>query len=33
MGLGRASVHDLVAGDILVPPGFTRTLGLPESET
>jgi L-lactate dehydrogenase (cytochrome) len=28
MGLGRASVHDLVAGDILVPPGFTRALGV-----
>jgi pre-mycofactocin synthase len=27
MGLGRASIHDLVAGDVLVPPGFTRTLG------
>ena len=27
MGLGRASVHDLVAGDVLVPPGFTRALG------
>jgi pre-mycofactocin synthase len=29
MGLGRASVHDLVAGDILVPPAFTRALGVP----
>jgi L-lactate dehydrogenase (cytochrome) len=29
MGLGRASVHDLVAGDVLVPPGFTRALGAP----
>src|SRR6476620_2474353 len=29
MGLGRASVHDLVVGDILVPPGFTRALGAP----
>ncbi|HXO52729.1 MAG TPA: alpha-hydroxy-acid oxidizing protein, partial [Mycobacterium sp.] len=29
MGLGRASVHDLVAGDVLVPPAFTRTLGAP----
>jgi heme/flavin dehydrogenase (mycofactocin system) len=26
-GLGRASVSDLTAEDILVPPGFTRTLG------
>ena len=29
MGLGRASVHDLVPGDVLVPPGFTRALGVP----
>jgi L-lactate dehydrogenase (cytochrome) len=28
MGLGRASIHDLVAGDILVPPGFSRALGV-----
>lgn len=27
MGLGRASVHDLTLGDILVPAGFTRALG------
>jgi L-lactate dehydrogenase (cytochrome) len=31
MGLGRASVHDLVASDVLVPPGFTRALGVPSS--
>jgi L-lactate dehydrogenase (cytochrome) len=29
MGLGRASVHDLVPDDVLVPPGFTRALGVP----
>jgi L-lactate dehydrogenase (cytochrome)/glycolate oxidase len=29
MGLGKASVHDLTPDDILVPPGFTRTLGAP----
>lgn len=29
MGLGRSSVHDLGPDDILVPPGFTRTLGVP----
>lgn len=29
MGLGRASVHDLVAEDVLVPAGFTRALGVP----
>jgi pre-mycofactocin synthase len=28
MGLGKASVHDLVAGDVLVPAGFTRALGM-----
>ncbi len=26
-GLGRASVHDLTPEDLVVPPGFTRTLG------
>src|SRR5689334_13300507 len=31
MGLGRASVHDLNADDILVPSGFARTLGVPPS--
>jgi L-lactate dehydrogenase (cytochrome) len=29
MGLGRASVHDLVASDVLTPAGFTRALGVP----
>jgi L-lactate dehydrogenase (cytochrome) len=29
MGLGRASVHDLVAGDVLIPPDFPRALGVP----
>jgi L-lactate dehydrogenase (cytochrome) len=24
LGLGRASIHDLVPGDLIVPPGFTR---------
>jgi L-lactate dehydrogenase (cytochrome) len=28
-GLGKASIHDLVADDVLVPAGFTRTLGVP----
>ncbi|HEY1918778.1 MAG TPA: pre-mycofactocin synthase MftD [Streptosporangiaceae bacterium] len=27
LGLGRSSVHDLVPSDVVVPPGFTRTLG------
>lgn len=26
-GLAKSSVHDLDAGDVLVPPGFTRSLG------
>lgn len=29
MGLCRASVHDLSPDDILIPPGFTRALGVP----
>jgi pre-mycofactocin synthase len=33
LGLGRASVHDLGPGDILVPAGFTRTLGTGEDAT
>jgi L-lactate dehydrogenase (cytochrome) len=28
LGLGRASVHDLTGDDVLVPPGFTRALGV-----
>jgi pre-mycofactocin synthase len=27
LGLGKSSVHDLTPGDIVIPPGFTRTLG------
>ena len=27
LGLGKGSVHDLVADDVVVPPGFTRRLG------
>ncbi len=30
LGMGRSSVHDLVPGDILVPEGFRRTLGVPD---
>lgn len=29
MGLGRASIHDLVAGDVVVPRDFIRALGVP----
>jgi hypothetical protein len=27
LALGRASIHDLVPEDVLVPPGFTRAPG------
>jgi L-lactate dehydrogenase (cytochrome) len=27
MGLGKASIHDLAADDVLVPAGFARVLG------
>ena len=27
LGLGRSSVHELTPDDIVIPPGFTRTLG------
>ncbi|WP_284454852.1 alpha-hydroxy-acid oxidizing protein [Actinomadura madurae] len=30
LALGRSSVHELTPGDVLVPPGFTRTLGAVE---
>src|SRR5581483_6006851 len=28
-GLGKASIHDLTPEDVVIPPGFTRTLGAP----
>ncbi|WP_167106017.1 pre-mycofactocin synthase MftD [Mycobacterium sp. DL592] len=28
-GLGKASIHDLTAEDVLMPPGFARALGVP----
>jgi L-lactate dehydrogenase (cytochrome) len=28
LGLGKASVHDLGPDDVIVPPGFTRRLGV-----
>jgi L-lactate dehydrogenase (cytochrome) len=31
-GLGKASIHDLGPDDILVPPGFTRALGVPRGD-
>jgi isopentenyl diphosphate isomerase/L-lactate dehydrogenase-like FMN-dependent dehydrogenase len=27
LGLGRSSVHELTPDDLVIPPGFTRTLG------
>ena len=30
-GLGHSSVHQLSAADLVIPPGFSRTLGLPLS--
>jgi isopentenyl diphosphate isomerase/L-lactate dehydrogenase-like FMN-dependent dehydrogenase len=29
LGLGRGSIHELTADDVVVPPGFTRALGVP----
>jgi heme/flavin dehydrogenase (mycofactocin system) len=31
LGLGRSSIHDLTPGDLIIPPGFTRTLGAPQA--
>jgi len=31
LGLGKSSIHDLSADDVLVPPGFTRRLGVAAS--
>ena len=28
LGLGRSSIHDLTAADVVIPPGFTRALGV-----
>jgi pre-mycofactocin synthase len=32
-GLGKSSIHDLTRDDILIPEGFTRTLGVPAGGT
>ena len=29
LGLGHSSIHDLTRDDVLVPDGFSRTLGVP----
>ncbi|HEY3749232.1 MAG TPA: pre-mycofactocin synthase MftD [Pseudonocardiaceae bacterium] len=31
LGLGHSSIHELTADDVVVPPGFTRALGVPKS--
>jgi L-lactate dehydrogenase (cytochrome)/glycolate oxidase len=31
LGLGHASIHDLSAADVLLPSGFTRSLGTPDA--
>lgn len=31
LGLGHSSIHDLTPDDVIVPEGFTRTLGVPRS--
>ncbi|MBY6438578.1 pre-mycofactocin synthase MftD [Rhodococcus kroppenstedtii] len=33
LGLGKASVHDLSPADVVVPDGFTRTLGVDPART
>ncbi|WP_167504673.1 pre-mycofactocin synthase MftD [Streptomyces malaysiensis] len=32
LGLGRSSVHELTPDDVVIPPGFTRPLGVGASE-
>jgi heme/flavin dehydrogenase (mycofactocin system) len=32
LGLGKSSVHELTQADVVIPPGFTRTLGDPPRE-
>lgn len=32
-GLGKSSIHDLTPDDILVPEGFTRSLGIPRADS
>jgi hypothetical protein len=33
MGLGRASVDELTPEDLVIPPGFSLTLGEPTAAT
>ncbi len=32
LGLGHKSIHELTASDIIIPPHFTRTLGIPDPD-
>ena len=31
LGLGHSSIHDLTSADVVIPPGFTRALGVKPS--
>jgi pre-mycofactocin synthase len=31
LGLGKSSIHDLTPDDVIVPPGFSRRLGVAAS--
>ncbi len=33
LGLGHSSIHDLTPDDLVIPPGFTRTLGATDQGT
>jgi L-lactate dehydrogenase (cytochrome)/glycolate oxidase len=33
LGLGHSSIHDLTPDDLVIPPGFTRTLGVIDQGT
>jgi pre-mycofactocin synthase len=33
LGLGRSTIHDLTPDDLVIPPGFTRTLGATDQRT
>ena len=33
LGLGHSTIHDLTPDDLVIPPGFTRTLGVTDQGT
>src|SRR6202042_1521218 len=33
LGLGHSTIHDLTPDDLVIPPGFTRTLGVTDQDT